>query len=50
MSHFSTPGTVGKTSWPGKVITGAIDEVKLQNGAGEDIAVGVFDPTLPDPG
>lgn len=45
-----TPGTVGKTSWPGKVIVGAIDEVKLQNGEGEDIAEGVFDPTLPDPG
>ncbi len=44
------PGTVGKTSWPGKVIIGQIDEVKLQNGAGEDIAEGVFDPTLPDPG
>ncbi len=44
------PGTVGKTTWPGKVIVGQIDEVKLQNGAGEALAVGVFDPALPDPG
>lgn len=44
------PGTVAKTTWPGVVISGAIDEVKIQNGAGEDIAVGVYDPMLPDPG
>ncbi len=45
-----TPGTVARTTWPGMVISGAIDEVKLQNGSGEDIAVGIYDPMLPDPG
>lgn len=44
------PGTVSKTSWPGMVISGAIDEVKIRNGQNEDIAVGVFDSMLPDPG
>ncbi len=44
------PGTVAKTTWPGMVIVGEIDEVKLQNGAGEDLAVGEFDPNLADPG
>ncbi len=32
------------------VISGAIDEVKIRNGQNEDIAVGVHDPMLPDPG
>ncbi len=44
------PGEVVKTQWSGVEISGAIDEVKIQNSAGEDIAVGVFDPMLPDPG
>lgn len=44
------PGTTVKTTWPGMAISGAIDEVKIQNGQGEDIAEGIFDPTLPDPG
>lgn len=44
------PGTVAKTTWPGMVISGAIDEVKIQNGASEDIAVGEYDPMLVDPG
>ncbi len=45
-----TPGTVARTTWPGMVISGAIDEVKIRNGQNEDIAVGVYDPMLPDPG
>ncbi len=45
-----TPGTTVQTTWPGMAISGAIDEVKIQNGQGEDIAIGVYDPMLPDPG
>ncbi len=44
------PGTVARTTWPGVVVTGALDELKIQNGAAQDIAVGVYDPALPDPG
>ncbi len=44
------PGEVWKTPWSGVVIDGDIDEVKLRNGQNEDVATGVRDETLPDPG
>ncbi len=44
------PGEIFTTQWSGVVIDGEIDAVTIQNGAGEDIAIGVFDPTVPEPG
>ncbi len=44
------PGEVFKTQWSGVVIVDDIDEVKIRNSQNVDIARGVFDPTLPDPG
>lgn len=44
------PGEVFKTTFSGVTIDGEVDEVKLRNAAGDDIAEGVRDETLPDPG
>ncbi len=44
------PGQVWKTPWNGVVIVDGVDQVLLRNGQNLDVARGVFDPTLPDPG
>lgn len=44
------PGQVWKTAWQNVVIVEGVDEVVLRNGRGIDIARGVFDPTLAEPG
>lgn len=44
------PGQVWKTAWPDVVIMGEVDEVVLRDGQNLDVARGVRDTTLADPG
>lgn len=44
------PGQSQQVQWPGVTISGEIDEVKLRDAEGSDVATGERDPELPDPG
>lgn len=44
------PGQIVQSTWTDVTIDGEIDEVTLRDAEGNDLAVGVFDETLPDPG
>lgn len=44
------PGQTVQATWTNVTIAGEVDEVKLRNSLGEDIAEGVRDTELPNPG
>lgn len=55
VEEFSTvvslePGQSQQVTWPGVTIVDGVDEVTLRDEEDRDVAIGVEDPTLPDPG